>query len=67
MATQITTPPPLAPTALHCVTRATGVVEIVVVVVQVPAFTLIWAAVPTQRLVVTVERGAAESAPVAVR
>lgn len=65
--TQITTPPPPPPTPLHWSMLATGEVEMVVVVAQVPAPAVICAAVPVHFFTTTVDAGETDSAPVDVR
>ena len=64
-AVQITAPAK-KPETLHCWTVVTGAVEVVVVVVHVPPPPMISAFVPTHFVIVTVDGGDAESAPVAV-
>lgn len=65
VAVQITAPAK-KPETLHCWTVVTGDVEIVVVVVHVPPPARITGFVPRHRVIVTVEAGDADSAPVEV-
>ncbi|MFA7248282.1 MAG: hypothetical protein WC273_01465 [Dehalococcoidia bacterium] len=63
----MTTPPPFSAEPSHWCTEETGATDdTAVVVVQVPVPARIAAAVPTHRVMVTVEAGEGDSAPVAV-